>query len=155
MCLCVYLCVWLYVCLCVWLYVCEYVYMHVYVCVSVCLRVWVYVSIWVCACLCVNEYVCVFVYVCLSLSVCMYIYMCIFSVLVTESTASRMLGKCSTSELHTQPQNLLISIILFHLCLGQDLTIYPRLALNLQSPCFSLPRVQITGLKPHALWSIL
>lgn len=91
-------------------YTCICVHACVYVHVSVCLCVFACVY----ACLRVYAYVSVFVYACVNLSVSMCIYMCIFSVLAMESTTSQTLGRCSTSELHTQSQNFLISIILFH-----------------------------------------
>lgn len=93
-CMCVLVCIYvcLYAFLCVWLYVCT--------CMCICTRICV--SMCVCMCICMSLYVCVCLCVCVSLSVCMYIYICIFSMLAMESTASQMLGRCSTFELHTQ-----------------------------------------------------
>ena len=62
-CVCVYMCVFMYVCMCVCVYVCMYVYMCV--CVYVCMYVCVFVCVYVCVCICVCAYV--YVYACVGM----------------------------------------------------------------------------------------
>lgn len=58
----------------------------------------------------------------------------IFEELVAEPWTSHMLGKCSVTETHLHPFSLFFFFTLF----SDSFTESPRVALNLQSFCFSL-----------------
>ena len=66
-CVCVWVCVYIFICMCVW--VCVYIFMCM--CVYICVCVYVCIYLCVCVCMCVYIYVYVCVCVCVCMCMCM------------------------------------------------------------------------------------
>src|SRR4029434_6257543 len=115
MCMCMYVCVSVYMCMC--MYVCVSVYM--------CMCMYVCVSVYMCMCMyvCVSVYMCMCMYVCVSVYMCMCMYVCV-------SRVSQALSHCGSDCCVLSVNKEQAALSLSHISIGSS-GVTSRISLHL------------------------